>query len=58
MLFALHVCVSAPIICVQPIDNNRHAVLMARVDAFPLVQVNKLGNPGQVGTCKCRHMLF
>ncbi len=30
------------------IDSNRHAVLMTMMDAWPLVQVRELGNPGQV----------
>eukprot|EP00197_Chlamydomonas_leiostraca_P016020 CAMPEP_0202884376 /NCGR_PEP_ID=MMETSP1391-20130828/40871_1 /ASSEMBLY_ACC=CAM_ASM_000867 /TAXON_ID=1034604 /ORGANISM="Chlamydomonas leiostraca, Strain SAG 11-49" /LENGTH=314 /DNA_ID=CAMNT_0049567557 /DNA_START=13 /DNA_END=954 /DNA_ORIENTATION=- len=32
----------------QPIDNNRHAVLMTLVDAHPLVQVKKLRHPDRV----------
>eukprot|EP00210_Caulerpa_lentillifera_P002042 g1957.t1 len=32
----------------QPIDQNRHAVLMSVVDGYPLSQVKQLGDPGLV----------
>ncbi|KAJ2745218.1 Serine/threonine-protein kinase rio2, partial [Coemansia sp. BCRC 34490] len=31
-----------------PIDQNRHCVVMELVDAFPLRQIDKVGNPGKL----------
>ncbi len=30
------------------VDSNRHAVLMTLMEAWPLVQIKELSNPGQV----------
>ncbi|KAJ2510407.1 Serine/threonine-protein kinase rio2 [Coemansia sp. RSA 1939] len=32
----------------KPIDQNRHCVVMELVDAFPLRQIDKVGNPGKL----------
>ncbi|OBZ86057.1 Serine/threonine-protein kinase rio2 [Choanephora cucurbitarum] len=32
----------------EPIDQNRHCVVMGLVDAFPLRQVDDIGNPGKL----------
>ncbi|KAI7907048.1 RIO1 family-domain-containing protein [Cokeromyces recurvatus] len=32
----------------EPIDQNRHCVVMGLIDAYPLRQIEKVGNPGKL----------
>jgi hypothetical protein len=37
----------------EPIDQNRHCVVMSLVDAYPLTQVRELRNPGRPQPSPC-----
>ena len=37
----------------EPIDQNRHCVVMSLVDAYPLTQIRELRNPGEFLPLAC-----